>query len=91
MIEKDPIQEVEKIVKEVNRNAGKYTRPVLGRYPLLFAFLITFALAAILDGFRFLMEEIEFFVKHPVILILIGVVILLLTGTLYKTLEKGHE
>jgi len=91
MIQKDPIQEIEKIVKDTNKNVGKYTQPVLSRYPLLFAFLVTFALAAILDGFKFLMEKIEFFVEHPIVLILIGIIVLIFTGTLYKTLKKGKD
>lgn len=91
MIEKDPIQEVESIVKKVNTSAGRYTKNVLERYPLLFALLVTFALASILDGFKLYVEEIDFFVKHPLVLVLIGVVILLFTGTLYKTLQKHSE
>ena len=91
MYPKDPIQEAEKIVKNFNDTAGKYTRPVLQHYPFLFAFLLTFGVSAILEGLRFLIEKIEFLTDNPLILILIGVIILLLTGTLYTKLEKGSE
>ena len=85
---KDPIQKVEKIVRNVHNEAGKYTQPVLKRYPLIFSFLSVFSVAAILDGFRMLSEEIDLFEKYPFILIVIGVTTLFLTGTLYKTLDN---
>lgn len=87
-MEKDPIQQVESLVKEVHNTAGKYTQPVLRRYPLLFAFLIVFSAAAILDGFRLYTDEIPLFKEHPTVLIGVGVLALLLTGKLYKSLEN---
>ena len=87
-MQKDPIQQVEEVVKEVHDSAKKYTEPVLKRYPLLFAFLIVFSIAAILDGFRLFTEEIPLFREHPTVLIIIGVLALLFTGKLYKSLEK---
>jgi hypothetical protein len=88
MNKKDPLQEAEAIVKEIHDSAGKYTKPVLRRYPLLFAFLVTFSVAAILDGFGLLVEQIELFERHPSSLIISGSFLLLLTGTLYKALDK---
>jgi len=91
MRERGPIEEVEKIVKDLNTVAGKHARPVLRRYPLIFALLVTFGVAAILDGLKFFFDDIKFFKEHPFVLILIGVAILILTGTLYKKLDKGKE
>ena len=87
-MKKDPIQLIERMVKEVHDTAGKYTRPVLSRYTLLFAFLIIFSIAAILHGFEIFTDEIPLFREHPSILIFIGVLALLLTGKLYQSLEK---
>ena len=84
----DPIQDAEKMVREVHDQAEKYTKPVLKRCPLLFSFLIVFSAAAILDGFRMISDEMELFKNHPGYLIIIGVVVLFLTGKLYKTLDK---
>ena len=84
----DPIQNVEKIVKEVHNQAGKYTKPVLERDPLFFSFLLVFSVAAILHGFEMWSEQIGLFENHPSYLMLIGIVTLFLTGTLYKSLEK---
>lgn len=85
---RDPIQKAEEVVREVHEIAGKYTKPVFRRYPLLFTFLIVFSAAAILDGFRLFTDQIPLFQEHPIYLMLIGVLALLLTGKLYESLEK---
>ncbi len=87
-MQKDPIREIEEVVKEVHDKASKYTQPVFRRYPLVFAFLIVFSIASILHGFDMIIDEIVPFREHPLYLITIGVVILLLTGKLYDSLEK---
>jgi hypothetical protein len=84
----DPVLQAEKIAKEAHDSAGKYTQPVLRRYPLLFSFLIFFSAAAILHGFEMVTEQIELFEKHPTYLILIGAFMLFITGMLYKSLDK---
>lgn len=91
MYEKDPIQEIEKMIREIHDSVSGYTNPVLRRYPLIFAFLVTFSVAAILHGFELVTDEIPFIHNNPYFLILAGIVILILTGTLYKKLEKGGE
>lgn len=83
----DPIEHAEKIVRGIHDEAGKYAKPTLKRYPLLFSFLIVFSAAAILHGFEMWSDQIELFDRHPALLMGIGVVALFLTGTLYKALE----
>ncbi len=90
-MEKDPILEIERLVKKIHDEAGRYTKPVLNRYPLLFAFLLTFSLAAILHGFELLTDEMPLFREKPWLLMVIGVVMLFFTGTLYKLLENAKE
>jgi hypothetical protein len=90
-MEKDPIQEIERLLKELNDRAGSYTRPVLNRYPLLFAFLLTFSVAAILHGFELFTDEVPLLKEHPSYLVVGGSFLLFITGTLYKKLEKDTE
>ncbi len=87
----DPIQKVEQVMKEIHDSSGKYTQPILKRYPLLFTFLLTFSVAAIIHGFDLVADRIELFDRHPSVLIFIGVLALFLTGTLYKILDKNKE
>ena len=86
----DPLARIEEMIRDIHDRAGRRTQPVLRRYPLLFAFLLTFSLAAILHGFDLLADRAGIFEAHPVWLILIGVGALVLTGTLYKSLDKGE-
>jgi hypothetical protein len=84
----DPIKKAEGLIHETHDTVGRYTKPVLSRYPLLFSFLTVFSIAAILDGFRMWSEQIHLFEEHPSYLMAIGIIALFLTGTLYKSLEK---
>ena len=88
MASRNIIEEVEKAIKDFNNVADKHARPVLRRYPLIFILLVTFGGAAIFDGLKFFLDEVSIFKEHPLILMLIGVVILLFTGKLYKVLGK---
>lgn len=90
-MERDPILEIEKMIRGLHDEASKYTKPVLQRYPLLFAFLLTFSLAAILHGFELITDEMPMFREHPWSLVVIGAAALLLTGTLYKLLENDNN
>ena len=84
----DPIEQVECVVREVNNYANKHTRHVLHKYPLSFAFLTVFSFAAILHGFDLVIDRIWFFQNHPSYLIIAGALLLFITGSLYKTLER---
>ena len=86
-MQNDPLKHAEKLVREIHDTSGKYTKPVLQRYPLIFSFLIVFSSAAILHGFELVSDQIELFDRHPTYLILIGILALFFTGMLYKTLD----
>ncbi len=91
MYQKDPIKEAERLVREVHDSTGKYTKPVLKRYPLLFSFLVVFSIAAIVHGFELFTDQFEFFTQYPSVLILGGIFLLFITGMLYKVLDKMQE
>ena len=84
----DPLQKVETELKRLQDTTGKFTQPVLKRYPLLFTFLLTFSVAAILHGFEIWTDQIPLFQKNPLLLMGIGIFILIATGRLYKTLDR---
>lgn len=67
---------------------GKQTQGVLERYPLLFSFLVVFGVVALMHGFDAIIEYIPYLNDHPAIVFLIGLVILVATGSLYKRLDK---
>ena len=87
----DPIEQFDKTLRQAQEEVGKYTQPVLRRYPLLFALLLAFGTAAIFTGFHFWVETTRLFHEKPLLLVLLGVIVLFLTGTLYKTLSKDRH
>ena len=88
MSEGDPIKRVETLVEEMHTKIGRFTRPVLDRYPLLFTFLLTFSVAATFHGFELVLQSYRIFQNHPILLLGLGILGLFLTGSLYKGLRK---
>lgn len=86
----DPIKIAEEVVRLMDHEANKYARPVFKRYPLVFSFLTIFSAAAILHGFELWADRITLFREKPLVLIALGVLGLLITGTLYKFLRKNR-
>ena len=56
------------------------------RFPLLFTLLAAFGVVATTDGFQRLMSKIPLMANNPYITLIIGLITLLITGTLYKKL-----
>ncbi len=79
------------MVRKIHDGAGRYTQPILQRYPLLFSLLIFFGVAATLDGFRMMTEDMILFREHPAYLFSLGLLVLLLTGMLYGVLGKKQD
>lgn len=59
---------------------------VFARFPLLFTLLGTFGLVATFYGFEGIINRIELLADNPVILLSVGLLALITTGTLYKKL-----
>ena len=57
------------------------------RFPLPTALLATFGFVSVLYGFEKLIDSNEFLSEHPVILLLTGLIVLGITGTVYKKLN----
>jgi len=87
----DLLKKVEDLTARLNQIFGKKGRYVFGRYPLTFALLIVFGVVMVTEGVKELLREIEFFKNKPFTMLLIGLLILVITGTLYKKLNKGEE
>lgn len=56
------------------------------RFPLLFTLLGAFGLVATFYGFERVIDKINFFAGHPFLLLGTGLLLLILTGSLYKKL-----
>lgn len=57
------------------------------RFPLLTALFATFGFVSLLYGLEKIIDNIKFLSNNPVVLLILGLVILAITGTVYKKLN----
>ena len=80
----------EESVKSLEKKVNAYTSPMrkslLKRFPVAFSLLVTFGVATTFLGFEQLVLRVPFLYERPLVMLVIGIGILSLTGTLYKKL-----
>ncbi len=79
-------QRVIDVPKPVVDRLARGRDSAFGRFPLLFTLLAAFGFVATTDGFQRLIAKIPFLAKNPSITLIVGLITLLITGTLYKKL-----
>lgn len=72
-------QTIEKTVAPVRES-------VIKRFPIVFMLAVTFGLTAVVTGMERIMLRYELLQNHPVIILGIGLLVLVATGTAYKKL-----
>ncbi len=81
---------VDDMVETTTKQLDSYIAPVrtnfAARYPTLFAVLVTFGVAATFLGFEQILLASSLLERYHFLILLLGVSILALTGTLYKKL-----
>jgi hypothetical protein len=83
----DPLKKLEDTTEKLEGYLKKRSEGVFARYPVLFSLLATFGFVSVLYGFENIIDTIPLFSENPLALLLTGVFILLLTGSLYKKLS----
>lgn len=71
-----------KTLKQLERQRKR----ALARFPLVFILLGTFGVISIYYGLQKIFEKTPLVANNPIVAIIVGVIILLFTGTLYKKL-----
>ncbi len=85
-----PDKIVKIIQKEIRQEFKKFRHgrsAVFHRFPLLFGLLASVGAIATFSGLSKLLEQIDWLQQNPWILFLSGLLVLVLTGTLYKKLR----
>ncbi|HUP26729.1 MAG TPA: hypothetical protein VM124_03745 [Candidatus Limnocylindrales bacterium] len=82
-----PIKAIRQKEKAVAQNLSRKKEGVYQRFPLLFTLLGTFGVVAVFYGFEGIINRIDLFVNNPIILLIFGLGLLVITGTLYKKLD----
>lgn len=87
MAENEKISFTEAEIKFIKRLDAQRVRAE-SRFPLVTALFATFGFVSLLYGFEKIIDSIDFLSNNPVVLFLLGVIILALTGTIYKKLDS---
>lgn len=70
--------------KTIESTVGPMRKNILKRYPTLFLLAVTFGVTATALGTEQMLARSAFLMQRPYLLLLIGVSILILTGTAYR-------
>jgi hypothetical protein len=84
----DLLKKVEELTARLNKIFGEKGKSVFSRYPLTFALLVVFGVTMVSQGIKDLLFRITFLHNQPWIMLGVGIVVLLVTGTLYNKLNK---
>lgn len=85
---KDPLKHIEELTEQVHLLSEKRATSAFTRYPFLFSLLVTFGFVAVVDGFGGITASIPYLSDRPWLVLVIGLVVLLFTGSLYRKLSK---
>ena len=84
----DILKHIEGLSHKVNDMMASRTEAVFSKYPITFGLLILFGSTALHEGLKGLMKDFGLLDINPWYPFIVGLVILMITGTLYKKLEK---
>lgn len=85
----DPLKQLESLTQKLNDEMGAHTQRALGRYPILFSLLTVFGVVAVLYGFEAAIAKVPFLADRPLVIFVLGILMLIGTGTLYKGLDRS--
>ena len=83
--------QLQRLEQKLDSAAAPVRERVLRRFPIVFTLLTTFGVAAVFFGFERIISDIAFLHDRPWLILSLGVVILLATGTLYKVLDRPRR
>ena len=86
--QKTPTDSHEREVRRLRERISEMQETAFERFPLVFTLLGTFGLVATLYGFEGVLDEISFFADNPKAMLITGVAVLVVTGSLYRQLNN---
>ncbi|MCB9815291.1 hypothetical protein H6785_01795 [Candidatus Nomurabacteria bacterium] len=81
------IKKIEKISESLTGKFSTVRDSAFARFPMIFVLLSSFGLVATFYGFEKVIDQIPYFNENPHMILMTGVVVLVLTGALYKKLN----
>jgi len=87
MTQHPSLESIEKEIAKISHAGKGFRNSTFARFPIIFSLLTTFGLVATLYGFEKVIDRIAFFNDYPEVLLLLGIITLAGTGSLYKKLR----
>ena len=79
-------QAVQKTEEHFEEVVAPVRKNVIKRFPVIFLLLVSLGFTATISGLEQLLLKINFLQSNPAVMLIIGIALLILTGTLYKKL-----
>jgi len=84
----DLLGHVEMLTDKINKVVGSRGQSAFARYPLTFGLLALLGAVMLSEGVRGVLREVGILGGNPWYSLLVGLALLVFTGTLYKKLDK---
>lgn len=84
----DVLRRIESLTSDMDSAMRKRSRSLFRRYPITFTLCALFGISAVSEGIKGLLESVPFLGEHPGYMLVLGIVVLVVTGSLYKKLDK---
>lgn len=81
------VRKLEEMGGTFSGRAKQFRDSAFSRFPAAFVLLSSFGLVATFYGFEKVIDQVDWLVENPHFLLALGILTLLLTGTLYKKLK----
>ena len=84
----NPLAHIENLSNQINKSMAPRAKSVFRRYPITFGLLILFGVISLNEGLKGVMKNYGLLDINPWYLFIGGLILLIITGTVYKKLEK---
>lgn len=81
------IKSAERVVEEADQVVVQYRQTVFARFPILFALLVAFGVAATFFGIERIITTLPWLNDRPWLILALGLIVLAFTGKLYAKLS----
>ena len=82
------LKKVQLIEKNLEKNIVQHQKDAIARYPFTFLGLSTIGGVAVFQGFEKIIARSQYLADRPLVVMLMGFLILIATGALYKKLNS---
>lgn len=86
--ERKVVKELEAIPGRVEQVLERRGKRLSHKYPVLFGLLASFGLVSVFYGFEHIIDRVPFLKENPLLMLLFGILLLIITGTLHKRISE---